>query len=105
MNAGSLAALAFGNFVTATGMLVITGMLVEMADDLGRSIAVMGQLIAVAPLTMAIASPTVAMLASRLSRRTLLVWGLLLSAASQFLAALAMLRVSARLSQGRAGRH
>lgn len=35
MKARSLAALAFGNFVTATGMLVITGMPVEMADDLG----------------------------------------------------------------------
>jgi predicted MFS family arabinose efflux permease len=98
-----LGALAFGCFVTATGMLIITGMLVEMADDLGLPVTVAGQLIAVAPLTLALASPALAMTTSRLSRRALLLWGALLSAASHFLAAISssiVLLVIARMLTG-----
>jgi DHA1 family inner membrane transport protein len=82
-----IGALAFGSFAMATGMMVITGMLVEMADDLGLPVTVAGQLIAAAPLVLAVASPTLALTTSRLSRRTLLIWGGLISAASHFLAA------------------
>ena len=82
-----IGALAFGSFVMATGMLIVTGMLVEMAADLSQPITVVGQLVAATPLTLALASPALAFTTSRLSRRTLLIWGGLVAAASHFLAA------------------
>ncbi|MBM3346981.1 MAG: MFS transporter [Betaproteobacteria bacterium] len=88
LNRRQIGALAFGSFAMATGMMVITGMLVEMADDLGLPVTVAGQLIAAAPLVLAVASPTLALITSRLSRRTLLIWGGLICAASHFLAAM-----------------
>lgn len=80
-------ALAFGCFVMGTSMLSLTGMLVELSEDLGLPVTVTGKLIAVAPLTLAIASPLLALTTSALSRRTLLFWGALISAASHLLAA------------------
>ena len=82
-----IGALGFGSFVMATGMLIVTGMLVEMAADLSLPVTVVGQLVAAAPLMLAIASPTLAFTTSRLSRRTLLIAGGLVAAASHFLAA------------------
>lgn len=82
-----IGALGSGSFVMATSMLVVTGMLVEMAQDLGLPVTVAGQLVAAAPLMLAIASPTLALTTSAFSRRTLLIWGAVITAASHFLAA------------------
>ena len=82
-----IGALGSGSFVMATSMLIVTGMLVEMAQDLGLPVTVAGQLVAAAPLMLALASPTLALTTSAFSRRTLLIWGAVITAASHFLAA------------------
>ena len=98
-----LGALGFGSFVMATGMLV------EMAADLSLPVTVVGQLVAAAPLMLAIASPTLAFTTSRLSRRTLLIAGGLVAGASHFLAAasgsLAMLALARMLTGLGASHH
>jgi DHA1 family inner membrane transport protein len=82
-----ISALAFGCFVMATSMMSLTGMLVELSEDLGLPVTVAGQLIAIAPLMLAVASPTLALTTSALSRRTLLIAGGLITALSHLVAA------------------
>lgn len=87
LTGNQVCALAFGCFVMATSMLSLTGMLVELSEDIGLPVTVAGQLIAIAPLMLAIASPTLALTTSALSRRTLLIAGGLITAAGHFVAA------------------
>jgi predicted MFS family arabinose efflux permease len=70
---GSIAALAFGNFAIGTGVLVVAGMLTELATDFNVSLPVAGWLIAVAAIVIGIGAPVVATLTSHIDRRALLV--------------------------------
>ncbi|HKB55569.1 MAG TPA: MFS transporter [Ramlibacter sp.] len=95
-------ALLFGNFVIATGVMVVGGTLNDIADAFGVSIPTAGQLISAGALVMCVSAPVCAALVSGWDRRRLLalslVWYAVLhlacSAAPSF-AALFPLRVLA----------
>jgi predicted MFS family arabinose efflux permease len=69
-------AFLFGNFVIGTGVLVVPGMLGQLAAGLGVSVPVAGQLIGLAALVMCVGAPVLAALTSRVDRRRLLVGAL-----------------------------
>lgn len=94
--------LTAAQFASATGAYAFTGLLANLAADLGVSLATAGQLAAAYALTYAIAGAPVAALTARLDRRAMLVWGLGLVAALNIATAFAtdfttalMLRVAA----------
>ena len=98
-----LLALAVGNFVIATGMLVVPGMLNEMAADLDRPVTTVGQLTTAFAMAVAIGAPLLAVTTTRIDRRTLLVFALGLCAAAHIGAALApgfLTLVAARVAAG-----
>jgi len=64
-------AFLFGNFVVGTGVLVVPGMLGDLAAGLGVSVPVAGQLIGLAALVMCVGAPLLAALASGVDRRRL----------------------------------
>jgi predicted MFS family arabinose efflux permease len=84
-----LLALALGNFVIATGMLVVPGMLNEMAADLDRPVTTVGQLTTAFAVAVALGAPLLAVNTTRIERRLLLVFALGLCAAAHVGAALA----------------
>lgn len=84
-----LLALAVGNFVIATGMLVVPGMLNEMAADLGQPVTTVGQLTTAFAVAVAIGAPLLAVTTTRIDRRALLVFALALCAAAHVGAAIA----------------
>jgi predicted MFS family arabinose efflux permease len=68
--------LTAAQFASATGAYAFTGLLADLAADLGVSVATAGQLAAAYALTYALAGPFVVALTARVERRTLLVTGL-----------------------------
>jgi predicted MFS family arabinose efflux permease len=68
----SLVALCFGNFIIGTGTLVVPGMLPALADGLGVTLPVAGQLISAFAFTVCISAPLLAGATSRFDRRNLL---------------------------------
>jgi predicted MFS family arabinose efflux permease len=72
----SIAALAFGYFVVGTGAFAVAGLLNEIANDLGTSVAGAGQLMSGYSLALAIGAPLLAPLGVRFERRTLIAVGL-----------------------------
>jgi predicted MFS family arabinose efflux permease len=74
-------ALLFGNFVIGSGVMMVPGMLVSLANDLGVSVPVAGQLTGLPGLVMAIGAPLLAGLTSAFDRRLLLFSSLLFFAA------------------------
>jgi len=84
-----LPVLALAAFASATQSFVFAGVLREMSDDLGVSLAAAGQLATVFALAFALAAPFVAALFARLGRRRLIVGALLALAALNTLMALA----------------
>lgn len=66
-------ALMMGNFVIGCGVMVVAGTLNDMAASLQVSVAVAGQLIAIAALVMGIGAPLLAVWVSGWDRRRLLV--------------------------------
>lgn len=81
--------LTAAQFASATGAYAFTGLLADLAADLGVSLATAGQLAAAYALTYALAGPFVVALTARVERRTLLVTGLGLVAALNLATALA----------------
>jgi MFS transporter, DHA1 family, inner membrane transport protein len=73
-------ALMLGNLVTGCSVLAPAGMLRELSDDLGVSIATAGLLITFGAVVLCIGSPLTAWLTSRIERRTLLTVTLLVLA-------------------------
>src|ERR1700738_831847 len=65
-------ALAVGGFAIGTGEFGIMGLLPDVASDIGVSIPVAGHVISAYALGVVIGAPVIAVLAARLSRRTLL---------------------------------
>jgi predicted MFS family arabinose efflux permease len=68
----TLVALAFGNFVIGTGTLIVAGMLPHLAEGLGVSLPLTGQLITAFAASVFIAAPLLAGATSRYDRRALL---------------------------------
>ncbi len=80
--------LAAGTFAVGTGLLVIQGILPEMARDLGVSVGAAGQLVMVFAVTYAVSAPLLSTFGARFDRRRLLVAALVLFALSNLAAAL-----------------
>jgi predicted MFS family arabinose efflux permease len=70
-------ALLFGNLVIGIGVMVVPGMLEQLALDLKISVPVSGQLISLAGLVMALGAPFAAASTSNIDRRLLLSIGLM----------------------------
>ncbi|HEY6005183.1 MAG TPA: MFS transporter [Anaeromyxobacter sp.] len=93
-------AFLFGNFVIGAGVLVVPGMLGQLAAGLRVSLPTAGQLIGLAALVMCVGAPLLAASTSRVDRRRLLVAALALYCAGHLAcafapgyASLALLRV------------
>lgn len=69
-------ALLFGNFTIGCGVMVTAGTLNNMAESLQVSVALVGQLIAIAAVVMGIGAPLLAGWVSGFDRRRLLAWSL-----------------------------
>ena len=82
-------AFTFGNFVIGTGVMLVPGLLVVLANDLGASVPQTALLITIAAIGMCIGSPVLATLTSRIDRRTLLTGSLALYAVGHALCAFA----------------
>jgi len=73
----ALRALLFGNFAIGVGVMVVPGMLGDLALGLAVSVPSAGQLIALAAFVTSVGAPLAAATTSRIDRRTLLVGALL----------------------------
>jgi len=85
----SLWALMFGNLAIGTGVMVVAGVLNELASDLAVAPPVAGQLISVAAIVMAVGAPLAAAFTSRWDRRKLLALSLAWYAAGLIASAMA----------------
>ena len=72
------AAFLFGNFVIGVGVMVVPGMLNQLAESLEVSVPTAGQLLGFAALAMCIGAPLTAAFTSQIDRRRLLLFSLLL---------------------------
>lgn len=86
--AGVRWSLLYGNFTIGCGVMVTAGTLNDLAAGLQVSVAVAGQLIAVAAVVMALGAPLLAALVAGIDRRRLLTLALLWFAAGHALSAL-----------------
>ena len=82
-------ALLFGNFAIGCGVMVVAGSLNDLIGSLQVSVALGGQLIAVAAVAMAVGAPLLAATLGRMDRRTLLAASLAWYAVGHALCALA----------------
>lgn len=85
----AIPAFLYANFVIGTGVVLLPGMLNELASGLAVTLPQAGQLVTVAAVLMAIGAPALASLTSRVDRRTLLVAALWLYALGHVASALA----------------
>lgn len=102
-----LLALCFGNFVIGTGTLIVPGMLPQLAEGLGVSLAYAGLLVTAFAATVCVGAPVLATATGRFDRRVLLTATLVLYVAGHVAAALvssygAMLAVRIASSAGAA---
>jgi len=86
--AGARWALLYGNFVIGCGVMVVPGSLNDMTRSLDVSVAVGGQLITAAAITMCIGAPLLAAAVGAIDRRRLLVFAMLWYALGHALSAL-----------------
>ena len=84
-----LIAIACGNFVIGANSSLMIGLLNEVAQDLGVSIPVAGQLIAAMSISTAISAPLLAFATAHLARRLVLSTSLGMTACCQLLSAVA----------------
>ena len=84
----SLVALCFGNFMIGTGTLIVPGMLPALAEGLGVTLPVAGQLVSAFAFTVCLSAPLLAGATSRFDRRKLLIAMQLLFVAGHLAAAL-----------------
>jgi len=80
--------LMFGNFVIGCGVMCVAGTLNDMAESLNVSVALAGQLIAIAAATMCFGAPLLAGWVAGFDRRRLLAFSLLWYAAGHAISAL-----------------
>lgn len=84
----AIVALGFGNFVIGTGTLIVPGMLPQLADGLGVSLPLAGQLVTAFAAAVCLGAPLLAGPTSRYDRRSLLTATLLVFALGHAAAAL-----------------
>ena len=84
----SLLALGFGNFVIGTGTLIVPGMLPQLAEGLGVSLAYAGLLVTAFAAMVCVGAPILATATGRFDRRNLLAATLALYVAGHLAAAL-----------------
>lgn len=82
-------ALMFGNFVVATGVMVVPGMLDRLAQDLQISVPTAGHLLSLAAVALCLGAPLFAAFTSRIDRRRLLTASLLAVSVGHIACALA----------------
>lgn len=82
-------AMLFGNFVVGTGILLPAGMLTELADGLNVTVAAAGQIMLASGLVVAIGAPLIAAFTSRIERRSILLFSLLIYVVAHIAAAYA----------------
>ena len=87
MKLPALAALTFGNFVIGTGTLIVPGMLPELAEGIGVSLPLAGQLVTAFAAGVCLGAPLLAGATSRYDRRSLLTLTLILFAVGHLVAA------------------
>ncbi|HSW05852.1 MFS transporter [Aquabacterium sp.] len=85
---GTQWALLYGNFTIGCGVMVTAGALNDLVRSLQVSVAVGGQLIAVAAVVMAVGAPLMAAVVAGIDRRRLLTWSLVWFGAGHALSAL-----------------
>ena len=83
----ALWAMLFGNFVIGTGVLLPAGMLNQLSAELHVDTATAGLLLLVGGIVVGIGAPILAMLTTRVDRRLLLTFSLLLYAAGHLVSA------------------
>ena len=83
----ALWAMVFGNFVIGTGVLLPAGMLNQLSSELHVDIATAGLLLLVGGIVVGIGAPVLAMLTTRVDRRLLLTFSLLLYAVGHLVSA------------------
>jgi predicted MFS family arabinose efflux permease len=88
VNSLAIAALGFGNFVIGTGTLIVPGMLPLIAEGIGASLPLAGQLVTAFAAAVCFGAPLLAGLTSRQDRRGLLAAMLILFALGHLAAAL-----------------
>jgi predicted MFS family arabinose efflux permease len=102
-----LVTLAVGVFINSTGVMVVIGLLADMAEDLGLSVAALGQINTASSLVVAIGAPLLAVVTSTLQRRHVLVAAMTLSATGALLASFSqsftLLTLGRMLSAGAVG--
>ncbi|RJF97278.1 MFS transporter [Noviherbaspirillum saxi] len=91
--------LTLGNFAIGTGVMVVPGMLNELAADLAISHAMVGMLISAFAMTICVGGPFLASWTSAIDRRKLLTASLLLYAVMHFVSAFAPDYVSLLLAR------
>lgn len=82
-----LVTLASGIFVNSCGIIMTFGMLNDLSENLGMSVAALGQLSTVSSLVVAFGAPVFAVLTSNVQRRDVLVTAMALASAGALLAA------------------
>ena len=70
------AAVLFGNFVIGVGVMIVPGMLNQLAENLEVSVPTAGQLLGLAALVMCIGAPLTAAFTSHIDRRRLLLFSM-----------------------------
>ncbi|HMN78677.1 MAG TPA: MFS transporter [Burkholderiaceae bacterium] len=85
----AIPAFLFANFVIGTGVVLLMGIMNELAAGLAVSVAQAGQLASVSAVVMAVGAPLLASITSRIDRRRLLVASLLLYALGHLACAVA----------------
>jgi predicted MFS family arabinose efflux permease len=102
-----LVTLAVGVFINSTGVMVVIGLLADMAEDLGLSVAALGQINTASSLVVALGAPLLAVVTSTLQRRHVLIAAMALSATGALLAAFSqsftLLTLGRMLSAGAVG--
>jgi len=102
-----LVTLAVGVFINSTGVMVVIGLLADMAEDLGLSVAALGQINTASSLVVALGAPLLAVVTSTLPRRHVLIAAMTLSATGALLASFSqsftLLTLGRMLSAGAVG--
>ena len=84
-----LVTLGIGVFINSTGIMVVIGLLNDMAEDLGMSVAALGQMNTASSLIVAVGAPLLAVLTSGLQRRHVLITAMTLATAGALLGSFA----------------
>lgn len=84
-----LVTLAVGVFINSTSIMVVIGLLNDMAEDLGMSVAALGQINTASSLIVAIGAPLLAVITSTLQRRHVLITAMTLATSGALLASFA----------------